>query len=305
MPHAQVNGINLYYEVTGSGFPLVLSHEFAGSYESWEQQVQHFARRYQVIAYNHRGYPPSDVPEEPGAYSQELLVEDLYQLLRHLGIARAYICGLSMGGGVALNFGIAHPEMAAALVLAGTGTGATQRERFEREVGAMAQRMLDEGMQVVAEVYGRGPTRQPFMRKNPRGWEEFRRLLAAHSSTGSAYTFRGVQLKRRTVFELEKELEKIQAPTLIIVGDEDEPCIEPGVFMKRHIPGSGLVVFPQSGHTVNLEEPELFNRTVLDFLTAVEAGAWASRDVTADLGYMVPADEAGRALHPQGRALDP
>ena len=295
MPQAHVNGVDLHYEVTGSGFPLVLSHEFAGSCESWEQQVQFFSRRYQVIAYNHRGYPPSDVPQDPDAYSQDLLVEDLYQLLRSLGIPRAYVCGLSMGGGVALNFGIAHPEMAAALVVAGAGTGATQRERFQREVEAMAQRMLDEGMPAVADVYGRGPSRLPFMRKNPRGWEEFRRLLATHSATGSAHTFRGVQLKRRTVYELQDELEKLRAPTLIIVGDEDEPCIEPGVFLKRHISSSGLVFFPQTGHTVNLEEPDLFNRTVLDFLTAVEADKWATRDISGDLGYMVPPDQAAPA----------
>ena len=296
MPRALVNGVNLYYEVTGAGFPLLLSHEFAGSYESWEQQVQFFSKRYQVIAYNHRGYPPSDVPSDPGEYSQENLVEDLYQLLRHLNIPQAYICGLSMGGGVALSFGIAHPEMAKALVLAGTGTGATDRERFVREVETMAQRMQDEGMEAVAEVYARGPTRLPFMRKNPRGWEAFKRLLAAHSALGSAYTFRGVQLRRRTIYQLGEALRALEMPVLLMFGDEDEPCIEPGIFMKRHIPRAGLVVLPQSGHTINLEEPELFNRAVLDFLTAVEADRWAHRDVSGDLGYMLPADasEPGR-----------
>ena len=99
----------------------------------------------------------------------------------------------------------------------------------------------------------------------------------AHSALGSALTFRGVQIKRPTVFQLEDQLRGLDIPTLVLIGDEDEPCIEPSIFMKRHIPACGLAIFPQSGHTINLEEPDLFNRTVLDFLTAVEAGAWPGR----------------------------
>jgi len=123
MPVAQLNGVELYYEQTGQGFPLVWSHEFGGDYRSWEPQVRYFARRYRVITYNHRGYPPSSVPKEADAYDNNALVEDLHQLLRHLGIARAHVGGLSMGGNVALNFGIRHPEMAASLIVAGCGSG--------------------------------------------------------------------------------------------------------------------------------------------------------------------------------------
>ncbi|RMF86428.1 MAG: alpha/beta hydrolase, partial [Nitrospinota bacterium] len=113
-----------------------------------------------------------------------------------------------------------------------------------------------------------------FLRKDPKGWEEFLEEFASHSATGSALTFRGVQLKRPTIFALEEKLKRLQVPTLLIIGDEDEPCIEPAIFMKRHIPNAGLVVIPKSGHTINLEEPDLFNRAVLDFLTAVEIGRW-------------------------------
>ena len=112
MPTARANGLTLYYEVTGSGFPLVFSHEFAGAHESWESQVRFFSRRYQVITYNARGYPPSEVPDDVDSYSQEHAVDDLFALLRHLGIGQAHIAGLSMGGNVALNFGLTHPEMA-------------------------------------------------------------------------------------------------------------------------------------------------------------------------------------------------
>jgi pimeloyl-ACP methyl ester carboxylesterase len=132
-------------------------------------------------------------------------------------------------------------------------------------------------MEGFANEYANGPTRVQFRRKDPVGWEKFHAGLAAHSALGSALIMQGVQLRRPTVFQLEEGMRKLAVPTLLMVGDEDDPCIEPMLFMKRCIPGSGLAVFPQSGHAINLEEPALFNRTVLDFLTAVEAGVWDSR----------------------------
>ena len=277
MPTFSVDGVNLHYQVTGRGYPLVLSHEFAGDITSWDPQVNFFARRYQVITYCARGYPPSDVPEDPDAYSQDQSVEDVRALLDHLGIEQAYIGGLSMGGSVTISFGIAHPERCRALIVASAGSGTTDRENLLASWQELSELMLAEGMGKFAEEYARGPARVQFLRKDPVGWEKFRAGLAAHSPRGSAYTFRGVQMKRPTIYQLEKQLEQIDVPTLVLIGDEDEPCIEPSVFMKRHIPRSGLAVFPQAGHTINLEEPDLFNRTILDFLTAVEAGTWAKR----------------------------
>ncbi|MFQ5880352.1 MAG: alpha/beta fold hydrolase [Dehalococcoidia bacterium] len=169
-------------------------------------------------------------------------------------------------------------------MVAGCGAGTVDRERFLRDVQRVAQRMEAEGMEAIADTYARGPTRLPFLRKDPRGWSEFRDEFASHSALGSACTFRGVQLKRPTVFQLEDKLTKLQVPTLIVIGDEDEPCVEPAIFMKRKIPSAGLAVFPQTGHTLNLEEPDLFNRAVLDFLTTVEAGSWAARaDISTSL----------------------
>ena len=277
MPTARVNGVELYYEVTGDGFPLVLSHEFGGSHQSWKAQVSFFSHRYRVITYNHRGFPPSEVPEDPTAYSQEALVEDLHQLLRHLGIRQAHIGGLSMGGNVALNFGLAHPEMARALVVASTGSGSTDRERFEAELEQMARRFETEGAEAVARGYTKGPSRVQLLRKDPRGWEEFYQVFINRSAAGSARILRGVIRRRATIFALQPRLQQLQVPALIMVGDEDDPCLEPAIFMKRNIPGAGLVVFPQSGHAINLEEPDLFHRAVLDFLTLVEAGKWAVR----------------------------
>ena len=277
MPKFSANGVNIYYEVTGEGYPLVWCHEFGGSYESWETQVRFFSRRYQVITYAARGWPPSDVPSDPEEYSQDIVVNDLYLLLRHLGIDQAHIGGLSMGGSVTLNFGIAHPEMARSLVVASAGSGTTDRENFLASAQALCERLRSEGMEAVANDYGYTDIRVQLLRKDPRGFEEFRRLLAAHSALGSELTFRGFILKRPTIYALEDKLQQLQVPTLIIIGDEDEPCVEPAIFMKRNIPRSGLSVLPQSGHAINLEEPDMFNRTVLDFLTSVEAGRWAER----------------------------
>jgi len=268
------NGVNLFYEETGEGFPLILSHEFAGNHESWDPQVNFFARRYRVITYDARGYPPSDVPENPDAYSQDIVVEDLYLLLKHLGIDQAYIGGLSMGGTVALNFAIAHPEMCLGIIVASAGSGSDNREAFLASAQIVADRLLSEGMEAVAEDYARGDARLQFLRKDPKGWQVFYDGLAAHSALGSSLTFRGFQMKRPTVYALEESLRQLQVPTLIMIGDEDEPCVESAVFMKRCIPNAGLSVFPQSGHTINLEEPDLYNRTMLDFMTAVEAGRW-------------------------------
>ena len=274
MPQAPVNGINIYYESHGDGYPLVWSHEFAGDYRSWEPQVRFFTRRYRVITYSARGYLPSDVPTDESSYSQDQAVDDLRGLLEHLGIEQAHIGGLSMGGNVALNFGLKHPDMARSLVVAGTGTGSTDPEGFRKNVNSIAQRMQEQGMAAMTD-YTRGSARIQFLRKDPHGWQEFADQFYEHSAIGSALTYRGVQGKRPSLFELQDQLTKLEVPTLIMIGDEDDPCIEPSIFMKRHIPYSGMVVIPQSGHAINLEEPEQFNRAVLDFLTAVEAGKWA------------------------------
>lgn len=276
MPRAQVNGVEIAYQEAGEGFPLLWCHEFGGSMESWAHQVHFFARRYRVITYNARGYPPSEVPKDPAAYSQDMAIEDACGLLRHLGIDQAYVGGLSMGGSTALHFGIRHPDVARALIIAAAGSGSTNPEEFKGTSRALADRLEREGAAGMRD-YARGATRVQLLRKDPAGFEEFANLLAQHSPTGSALTMRGVQAGRPPIFAWEKEMGGMRVPALILCGDEDAPCIEPSIFMKRHIPNSGLAFFPQSGHAINLEEPDLFNRLCLDFLTLVEAGKWAGK----------------------------
>ncbi len=295
MSTARVNGLSLFYEETGQGTPLVFVHEFAGEARSWHLQVRFFARRYRTIAYNARGYPPSDVPEDPKAYSQDQAVDDIRGLLDALGIRKAHICGLSMGGYATLHFGLRYPERALSLVVAGAGYGSLpgDRERFRRDVEETALRFERDGMKAVAEFYTKGPTRVQFMDKDPVGWRELYDMFCAQSARGHALTMRGVQMTRPSVYELEAGMERMTVPTLIVTGDEDEPCLEPALYMKRKIRSSGLVVIPKAGHTVNLEDPEAFNRAVLDFLTAVDAGRWPLRN---------PASLSTSAILPSGPA---
>ena len=281
MPLAAMNdGTRLYYESTGSGYPLLFSHEFAGDYRSWEPQVRYFSRRYRVIVYNARGYPPSDVPEDVEGYSQARAMHDIAQLLEALQVTQAHVVGLSMGGYATLHFGLNYPQMARSLVVAGCGYGSVSgdREKFQQDTAQVAQRIQNDGMQAMAAVYSKGPTRVQFEDKDPRGWQEFADQLAEHSATGAALTMRGVQGQRPSVYELEGQMQQLQVPTLVVTGDEDEPCLEPGLFMKRVIPTAGLVIVPKTGHTINLEEPEAFNRIVSDFLGAVESGRWEARN---------------------------
>ena len=190
MPMAQLqNGVSLYYEETGQGFPLVFAHELAGSYESWRAQVSYFSRRYRVITYNARGYPPSDVPPNVDDYSQEQVVEDLYQLLQYLGIEQAHVAGLSMGGNMALWFGLTHPEVAKSIIVAGAGTGSTDPETFNKQSIGYAE-TLESGGTAAMGGYLRGPTRIRFLQKDPRGWQEFADLFADHSAQGKAHAAR-------------------------------------------------------------------------------------------------------------------
>jgi pimeloyl-ACP methyl ester carboxylesterase len=277
------DAVKLYYEETGSGTPVVFVHEFAGDYRSWEPQVRQFARRYRCVTFNARGWTPSEVPQDVAAYSQARARDDIRCVLDHLKIDKAHVTGLSMGGFATLHFGLAYPERARSLVVAGAGYGAEkdQRERFRNEALVIAGRLEKEGMQAFAEAYAYGPTRVQFANKDPRGFAEFKRQLGEHSPKGAANTQLGVQRERPSIFDLEPQLGKLVVPTLILSGDEDWPCLLPGVFMKRTIPSAALQLIPNSGHAINIEEPDAFNSALAEFWAQVDAGRWPQRDPRA------------------------
>jgi pimeloyl-ACP methyl ester carboxylesterase len=284
MPYATTNdGVKLYFEEAGSGTTVVFVHEFAGDHRSWEPQMRFFSHRYRCGAYSARGFPPSDVPESFEQYSQERARDDVIAVLDHLKVDRAHVVGLSMGGFATLHVGLAYPQRARSLVIGGCGYGSQpgEEERFRAECEAAAQAFETLGMETAGAKYGEGPTRVQFQNKDPRGWREFVEQLKGHSAKGSANTQRGVQKRRPLLYQLVDGMRKIDVPTLVMTGDEDEPCLEASLLMKRSIPTAGLVVLPCSGHTINIEEPDAFNRAVAEFLASVEAGRWPRRDPRA------------------------
>lgn len=284
MPHAKADdGVRLYYEETGSGAPVIFVHEYAGDYRSWEPQLRHFGRRYRAIAYNARGYPPSDAPPDATAYSQALAADDIAAVLTHLGIDRAHVVGLSMGGFATLHFGFRHAARALSLTVAGCGYGAEKnaRDRFRSEAEAIAGFIDNNGMQAFAEKYAYGPTRVQFENKDPRGFAEFKRYLSEHDAIGARNTQLGVQRERPSLYDLTEEMKRLTVPTLILTGDEDWPCLLPGILMKQSISTAALAVMPNCGHAINIEDPDGFNRIVCDFVTQVDAGRWPTRDPRA------------------------
>jgi pimeloyl-ACP methyl ester carboxylesterase len=284
MPHLTTDdNVKLFYEQVGSGIPVVFVHEFAGDVRSYEMQMRYFGQRYRCIAFNARGYPPSEVPDNGALYSQERARDDIRAVLDALTIDKAHIVGLSMGGFAALHFGFSYPDRARSLVIAGCGYGAApdQRAQFAAEAEAAAKQFEHAGMAKAAEGYALGPTRVQFQNKDPRGWQEFADQLAEHSTEGSARTMRGVQARRPSLFDLVDKMQTINTPTLIMTGDEDWPCLEPALLMKRTIPTAALVVMPNAGHTINLEDPSAFNGHIADFFHTVDVDAWRKRDPRA------------------------
>jgi pimeloyl-ACP methyl ester carboxylesterase len=272
MPRAVIDGVGIEYEAVGEGFPLVWCHEGVGHKESWWPQVHFFARHYRVITFDARGYPPSDVPKDLEAYSPDRFVEDVAGLLRHLGHDQAYVGGQSLGANTAMHFGIAHPEMARAIIIAAGGAGPP-------ELTALLARAddIEADGSAFLRHYANSANREQLRRKDPVAWQEFEDKLVTHSPEGMIRILRGLLARYPTGEALAERLRQMDVPTLILVGDEDDNALEAALILKRTIPRSGLVTFAQSGHSLNLEESVRFNQAVFDFLKAVEAGEWVRR----------------------------
>ena len=283
------DGVALHVEEAGEGSPILFIHEFGGNHESWEPQVRFFSRRHRCITYAARGYPPSDVPGDVAAYSQALAAADAVAVLDGLGIEKAHIVGLSMGGFCTVHVGLRTPERALSLTVAGAGYGCEKEfEEYFRGVSLeVADNFERQGAAAFSKIYALGASRVQFQNKDPRGWRDFADRLATHSDAGAALTMRGVQARRPSFYDLEDELKRMAVPTLIVVGDEDDHCLQPGLFLKRTIPASGLSVFPKTGHTLNLEEPAAFNALLAEFIAQVEAGRWLPRDPRALPGQIM------------------
>ncbi len=239
------------------------------------------------------------MPEDFDRYSQARARDDIRCVLDALSIERAHIVGLSMGAFATLHFGISYGKRALSLTIAGGAYGAHpgHYREFQKSAEANAALILEKGMDHFAATYGHGPTRVQLQNKDPRGFAEYIQQLSEHSALGSANTMRGYQGKRPSLYDLTAEMQSIDVPTLIMLGDEEEPALEANLLMKRCIRTAGLAVLPNSGHGINLEEPALFNSLLENFFHQVEAGRWMARDPRA-----APSSIWGLAGKPKGVA---
>ena len=279
MPHITArDGTRLYYEEAGSGSPVIFVHEYAGDHRSWEMQMRFFSRAHRCITYSQRGYPPSDVPSDGAKYSQDIARDDVVAVMDSLKVDKAHVVGHSMGAYTALHVGIHAPARCISVVAAGCGWGSTPDVKKREEMKVLAaetgKMFAEQGIASAAAKYADAPMRQAQKNKDPRGYAEFARMLSEHSAEGHAQTMFNLQLKRPTLWEMETALKKLSVPLLIIVGDEDEPCIDGSVFLKRTAPTAGLLVIPRTGHNVPTEEPAAFNAALADLFAAAEAGRW-------------------------------
>lgn len=268
MPTAKINGINIYYESHGTGFPLVLAYGIGGNTTEWEPQIPVFSRSYRFIVWDPRGHAQSESPPNADQYTQEVFAQDLEGLLDHLRIDRAYVGGLSMGGGIATRFAILHPERVAALLIfdsfSSSGLETPPETRYMRE--EIIRLTETEGMSAVAEFA---------MKNNPNisqtaslGNEQenrVRQMYLALDPVGYAHSTRMIL---NAVFSASL-LEGIEVPTLVMAGQEDG-ALPACHFIHEKIKGSKLVVIPEAGHLSNLDQPVAFNHAVLEYLASVD-----------------------------------
>jgi pimeloyl-ACP methyl ester carboxylesterase len=276
MPYIDAAGVKLHFEETGHGYPIIFVHEFGADLREWEAQVRYFSRAYRCIAYNARGYPPSDVPEDAALYGWEYSVEDIAAVMRGRGVERAHVVGLSMGGYAALQFGLRHPEKVSAIVAAAAGSGSlpSQRHAWLREASFLASAFIERGMETMAQKMAHSSTRIQLKYKDPKSWQDFTDHLRQHSAQGMANTMARYQSLRPSLYDFRSQFSRMTIPVLLAVGDEDVQCLETNLMLKSTLPAAGLWVCPNTGHAINLEEPAAFNSHVEGFLSAVERGSW-------------------------------
>ena len=240
--------------------------------------MRRFSRSHRCITYSQRGYPPSDIPDDPDKYSQDCFSADIVAVMDALGIEKAHIVGHSMGSLTALHVGIRHPQRCISMTAAGCGYGSNADKKVVEETRAASREsgkmFATTDIKTAAARSADGPTRQAHKNKDPRGYAEFVQILCEHSAKGHALTMINLQAKRPTLWDMEADLKKFSVPLLIIVGDEDDWCVDASIFLRRTVPTSGLMIVPRTGHTLTSEEPEKFNAALAELFADAEAGRW-------------------------------
>lgn len=256
---ASTDGTSLYYEESGTGTPVLFIHEFAGNHRTWTAQVASLGKTHRCIAYSARGYPPSDVPDSDDAYGQDIAVGDAIAVLDALNIERAHIVGHSMGAYTALHVGLNHPD---------------EREKARGLCEDIALMFREKPIAESAAAYARFPMRHTFEAKDPAGFAAFEEILGGLSPEGAALTMLNLQRDRPTLRDMQQNLKNFTLPLLVLVGDEDHPCLDGSLFLKRTVPTAALQIVPRAGHTITMEEPAIVNAALADLFAAASDGTW-------------------------------
>lgn len=271
MPDILANDIRIHCEERGSGLAMVWAHGLCGTLHGWDETMAFFQDRYRVIAYDARGHGRSEVPDWPEAYSQDIMVQDMRGVMDALGIAQAIVGGHSMGSNVTLNFALRYPERCLGLIPVSIGSGSSDLRWWQEWFGKLADLAEQKGMAAFLEEMKKLPAWATAF-AHPQIGKRVSQEVLNSSSRGIAYTIRGVQMKRLTIFQLESRLQELQVETLVVLGELDTPVVECSRFMAQHIPRATLELIPAAGHFTHLEAPERFLPVVDRFVAQLAAG---------------------------------
>jgi pimeloyl-ACP methyl ester carboxylesterase len=273
MPQAKTaDGTSLYYESQGSGPAIIFVHELAGTCHSFDLQVAALKGSYRCITFNARGYPPSDVPSAVDSYSQDIAASDIGAVLDAAGEKDAHVMGVSMGSAAALQFTIAHPGRVRSAILCSIGSGSDAKpDEYVANMEAMAARVEKNGMDQIRQNFTASPARQKLKEKSPAEYQKFLADLERFSVQGLTNTMRGVQKRRPPLYTHKDQIAALRVPALVVLGGIDRGCEKPSHFLAETLPGARLEILPNTGHGVNIEEPDRVNRMVAEFVGAVEA----------------------------------
>ena len=254
MPKLNRAGVQIYYEVHGTGPALLLSHGYSATSQMWRGQIEAFSRHHQLILWDMRGHGQSDYPDDQAAYSENATVDDMAALLDEVGAREAVIGGLSLGGYMSLAFNLRHPERVRALLIIDTGPGFKNdeaRAAWNKSAAVYATEFEAKGL---AYLQSRSPEMAASTHRNAIG------LIKAA---------RGMLIQRDAGVMM--SLPSINVPSLVLVGGEDKPFLAAADYMAGKIPGATKVVIPNAGHAANIDQPQAFNAAVLAFLKDVRA----------------------------------
>jgi pimeloyl-ACP methyl ester carboxylesterase len=264
MPKINRDGVGIYYEVHGSGPPLLLTHGYSLTSAMWRGQIEALSRRHQLILWDMRGHGQSDYPADPSHYSEALTVADMAALLDEVGADSAIVGGLSLGGYMSLAFYRHHPERVSALLIIDTGPGFKKdeaREAWNQRARATGDRFEREGLAVL----------DPAIRESP--------TMRHRDASGLARAARGMLTQRDA--RMIETLPEIRVPALVVVGADDAPFLAASDYMAAKIPGAQKAVIPAGGHLVNIDQPQAFIEAVLPFLEGLPTGAARERPAHA------------------------